>query len=161
MSRCVTDEEDEDEEFLRLQRRPAELAPRPKSAEVKQRQRRDRFVQVPLRWAEQMTKATETPRAFVGIWLLHLAWKAGKLTFPLTQRSTRGSWGQSQGQARRPAQARGSRTDQGRPPPGQVPAYHFAPSLSYAFWVPVTLAWPVTCTLAWAKYLYPSLGHPV
>jgi hypothetical protein len=83
MSQCVTDEEDEDEEFLRLQRRPAELAPRPKSAEVKQRQRRDRFVQVPLWWAEQMTKATETPRAFVGIWLLHLAWKAGKSTFPL------------------------------------------------------------------------------
>jgi hypothetical protein len=25
----------------------------------------------------------ETPRAFVGIWLLHLAWKAGKLTFAL------------------------------------------------------------------------------
>jgi hypothetical protein len=83
MSQRVTDEEDEDEEFLRLQRRPAELAPRPKSAEVSQRQRRDRFVQVPLWWAEQMTKATETPRAFVGIWLLHLAWKAGKLTFPL------------------------------------------------------------------------------
>jgi hypothetical protein len=38
---------------------------------------------VPLWWAEQMTKATETPQAFVGIWLLHLAWKAGKLTFPI------------------------------------------------------------------------------
>jgi hypothetical protein len=83
MSQRVTDEEDEEEEFLRVQRRPVELAPRPKSAEVKQRQCRDRFVQVPLWWAEQMTKATETPRAFVGIWLLHLAWKTGKLTFPL------------------------------------------------------------------------------
>jgi hypothetical protein len=83
MSQRITDQEDENEEFLRLQRRPAEIAPHPKSAEVKQRQRRDRFVQVPLWWAEQMTKATETPRAFVGIWLLHLAWKTGRSTFPL------------------------------------------------------------------------------
>jgi hypothetical protein len=30
-----------------------------------------------------MTKATETPQAFVGIWLLYLAWKTGKSTFPL------------------------------------------------------------------------------
>ena len=81
MPQRVTNEEDEDEEFLRLQRRPVELAPRPKFAEV--RQQRDRFVQVPLWWAEQMTKATETPQAFVGLWLLHLAWKTGKLTFPL------------------------------------------------------------------------------
>jgi hypothetical protein len=83
MSQGVTYEEEEEKEFLSLQRRPAERAPRPKSAKVKQRQHRDRFVQVPLWWAERMTKATETPRAFVGIWLLYLAWKTGKSTFPL------------------------------------------------------------------------------
>jgi hypothetical protein len=80
------------------------------SRKVKQRQRRDRFVQVPLWWAEQMTKATETPQAFVGIWLLYLAWKTGKSTFPLPN-GQQSSWSQSQGQARRPKQVRGSRTD--------------------------------------------------
>ena len=40
------------------------------------KRRSDRFVLVSLRWAELMTRATNTPSAFVGIWLLHLAWKA-------------------------------------------------------------------------------------
>jgi hypothetical protein len=45
-----------------------------------------RFIKVPLRWAEQATRATRTPRAFVSLWLLHLAWKAKSNTFPLPNR---------------------------------------------------------------------------
>jgi hypothetical protein len=43
----------------------------------------ERFIKVPLRWAEQATRATRTPRAFVSLWLLHLAWRAKAHTFPL------------------------------------------------------------------------------
>ena len=45
--------------------------------------RKDTFVKVPLWWIEQATRATKSPQAFVCIWLLHLAWKAGNMTFPL------------------------------------------------------------------------------
>jgi hypothetical protein len=41
------------------------------------------FVKVPLWWAKQMTAATKTKKALVGIVLLHTAWKAGRQTFPL------------------------------------------------------------------------------
>jgi hypothetical protein len=35
------------------------------------------FVKVPLSWLEQVTKATRSPQqVFVGVWLLHLRWKA-------------------------------------------------------------------------------------
>ena len=44
----------------------------------------ERFVKVPLRWAEQATRATNTPKAFVWIWLLHLAWRAKAHTFPIS-----------------------------------------------------------------------------
>jgi hypothetical protein len=43
----------------------------------------EHFVKVPLRWAEQASHATHTLKAFVWIWLLHLAWKAKSNTFPL------------------------------------------------------------------------------
>ena len=37
---------------------------------------RDRFVKVPLWWAEQLTQATDSAgEVFVGLWLLYLAWK--------------------------------------------------------------------------------------
>ena len=45
--------------------------------------RKDAFVKVPLWWIEQATRATRSPQAFVCVWLLHLAWKAGNMTFPL------------------------------------------------------------------------------
>ena len=38
---------------------------------------------VPLWLAEQAFKAGRTPKAFVCIWLLHLAWKARAKTFTL------------------------------------------------------------------------------
>jgi hypothetical protein len=41
------------------------------------------FVKVPLWWAKQMTAATKTKRALVGIVLLHTAWKTRCPTFPL------------------------------------------------------------------------------
>jgi hypothetical protein len=43
----------------------------------------DKFVKVPLWWAEQASQATRTPKAFVWIWLLHLSWAAHAKTFPL------------------------------------------------------------------------------
>jgi hypothetical protein len=45
--------------------------------------KKDAFVKVPLWWIEAATQATKTPQAFVCVWLLHLAWKAGSMTFPL------------------------------------------------------------------------------
>ena len=44
---------------------------------------KDAFVKVPLWWIAQATRATKSPQAFVCVWLLHLAWKAGSMTFPL------------------------------------------------------------------------------
>lgn len=41
------------------------------------------YVRVPLWWMEQAAQATRSPQAFVCVWLLHLSWKAGSLTFPL------------------------------------------------------------------------------
>jgi len=43
----------------------------------------DRFVKVPLWWAEQASQATRTPKAMVWIWLLHLSWAAHSKTFRL------------------------------------------------------------------------------
>jgi hypothetical protein len=45
--------------------------------------RKNTFVKVPLWWIEQATHATRSPRAFVCIWLLHLAWKYRSMSFPL------------------------------------------------------------------------------
>ena len=43
----------------------------------------DKFVQVPLWWAEQAAQATRTPKAMVWVWLLHLAWTSRSKTFRL------------------------------------------------------------------------------
>ena len=43
----------------------------------------DLFAKVPLWWAEQAAQATKTPKAFVWVWLLHLAWKAQSNMFHL------------------------------------------------------------------------------
>ena len=40
-------------------------------------------MKVPLWWAEAAARATRTPKAFVWVWLLHLAWEAKSSTFPL------------------------------------------------------------------------------
>jgi hypothetical protein len=47
------------------------------------RKREEPFVMVPLSWAEQAARATGTPKAFVWLWLLHLAWKAKSNTVSL------------------------------------------------------------------------------
>jgi hypothetical protein len=44
---------------------------------------KEQFVKVPLWWATEAAKATKTPKALVWIHLLHAAWKAKSLTFPL------------------------------------------------------------------------------
>ena len=44
---------------------------------------KEQFVKVPLWWATEAAKATKTPKALVWIYLLHAAWKAKSLTFPL------------------------------------------------------------------------------
>ncbi len=38
---------------------------------------------MPLWWAKAAAEATKTPKALVWVRLLHMAWKAGSLTFPL------------------------------------------------------------------------------
>jgi hypothetical protein len=47
------------------------------------RRRRDLYAQVPLCWAERVTniRGASAKTLFVGIWLLHLSWKARSLTF--------------------------------------------------------------------------------
>src|SRR6516225_9525368 len=74
----MRDDDDDEAEFQRIQRAVSVHPSR-----VKARRRPDQFVQVPLWWAEQAAHATGTPKAFVWVWLLHLAWKAKSNTFPL------------------------------------------------------------------------------
>lgn len=84
----MRDDYDADEvEFLALQRKPGDkpLA-KPKA---RRRSTVDPFVKVPLWWAEQAAKATSTPKAFVWIWLLHLAWKAKSNTLTLSNEQLR------------------------------------------------------------------------
>jgi hypothetical protein len=59
----------------------ARLAARPR------KRKSDAFIKVPLWWAEQMTQATGTAKAFVGLWLLFLTWKAKSSTVSLTSRA--------------------------------------------------------------------------
>ena len=51
---------------------------------------RDKFVQVPLWWAEQAAEATRTPKAMVWVWLLHLSWAAHGKTFRVPNERLRG-----------------------------------------------------------------------
>jgi hypothetical protein len=44
---------------------------------------KDKFVQVPLWWAEHAAKATRTPKAMVWVWLAFLAWEQRSMTFKL------------------------------------------------------------------------------
>jgi hypothetical protein len=60
----------------------------------------DRFVKVPLWWAEQASQATRTPKAMVWIWLLHLSWAAHSKTFRLPNERLRAR-GVSRGVKRR------------------------------------------------------------
>jgi hypothetical protein len=73
-------EVDEDEELF------AEMQVAAASLPLRQRRKKadkDVFVKVPLWWFEQATKVTQTPQAFVCVWLLHLSWKAKKSEFPV------------------------------------------------------------------------------
>jgi hypothetical protein len=49
----------------------------------------DRFVKVPLWWAEQAAEATRTPKAMVWVWLLHLSWVEHSNTFRLPSQRLR------------------------------------------------------------------------
>ena len=73
-------EDDDDEKLLTaMQFAAANLPPRRRG-----KARKDTFVKVPLWWFEQVTRAVQSPQqAFVGVWLLHLAWKAKSTTFPV------------------------------------------------------------------------------
>ena len=66
---------DADEVFAELQHAP----PRKRRGKSS----KDPFAMVPLWWIEQAARAAETPRAFVLVWLLHLAWRARSMTFPI------------------------------------------------------------------------------
>jgi hypothetical protein len=70
--------EDDEQEFCRCQRAVSVHPGR-----VGSQRTRDRFVRVPLWWAERAAGATRTQKAFVWIWLLHLAWKTKSNTFLL------------------------------------------------------------------------------
>ena len=52
----------------------------------------DKFVKVPLWWAEHAAQATRTPKAMVWVWLLHLSWAGHSKTFrvPNERLQTRG-----------------------------------------------------------------------
>jgi hypothetical protein len=55
------------------------------AAPVKRKNKKDTFVMVPLGWLGRVTKATRSPQqAFVGVWLLHLRWKAHSSRFPVS-----------------------------------------------------------------------------
>jgi hypothetical protein len=71
------EDEDEDERAFRALRREVSVHP----GKVVSKRTKETFVQVPLWWAEQVCRATRTPKAFVWIWLLHLAWKAKSNSF--------------------------------------------------------------------------------
>ena len=73
-------EDDDERVFASLQR--AAAAGRP-AGRRRAKARKDTFAMVPLWWIEQAARATENPRAFVLIWLLHLSWRARSLTFPV------------------------------------------------------------------------------
>ena len=81
------DDEDDELEFLALQQRPAGAPAKTKRCA---RKTTDQFAMVPIWWVEQAAKATNTPRAFVLVWLLYLAWKTKSNTFPLTNVQLRG-----------------------------------------------------------------------
>jgi hypothetical protein len=74
-------EDDGDERMFAEVQRGAGKAVAPKR---RSKARKETFVKVPLWWFEEATRATRSPQAFVAVWLLHLAWKAGSPTFKLS-----------------------------------------------------------------------------
>jgi hypothetical protein len=44
---------------------------------------REQFAKVPLCWAQRAAAATETPQAYVWVWLMRLKYEHGSTTFPL------------------------------------------------------------------------------
>ena len=45
------------------------------------------FVNVPLWWITEATKATRTPAALICVHMLYASWKAKSLTFPLSNKT--------------------------------------------------------------------------
>ena len=52
--------------------------------EERRRRRKGAFAMVPLQWAADMAKATQTPGALIWILLIYKAWKTKSTVFPLT-----------------------------------------------------------------------------
>jgi hypothetical protein len=82
------DDEDDEREFLTLQRVAA--TPPPVKIQTRKPKTADRFARVPLWWVEQAAKVTNTPGALVLVWMLYLAWKTKSNTFPLANTQLRG-----------------------------------------------------------------------
>jgi hypothetical protein len=61
---------------------------------------KDKFVKVPLWWAEQAARAVNSSQMFVCIWLLRLAWEKHSTTFPLANAGL-AKWGISREAKRR------------------------------------------------------------
>jgi hypothetical protein len=81
MAERLTEPEDEDEaEFRRLQEAATRPLPKPAKAAGK---RQERFVKVPLWWAEQAARATHTTKGLVWLLLLHRVWRDGNRTVAL------------------------------------------------------------------------------
>lgn len=47
------------------------------------------FIKVPLQWAATASKATRTPKAFIWLLLLHLAWRTKNTTFSFSNQMLR------------------------------------------------------------------------
>ena len=48
------------------------------------RREADLFAKVPLQWVGMAAKANRCPRAFILIWLWHMAWRTRSKSFPLS-----------------------------------------------------------------------------
>jgi hypothetical protein len=76
----LTEEDEEEAEFLAYQKAKVEMAPATKRPRRKQA---EPFVKVPLWWIEQAAKHTRSPAALVCIELLYVHWKTKRLRFSL------------------------------------------------------------------------------
>jgi hypothetical protein len=59
------------------------------SGPSKARRQQGLFIKVPLQWAAVASKATKTPKAFIWLLLLHLAWRTKNTTFSFSNEMLR------------------------------------------------------------------------
>ena len=78
----LSDDDEDERMFAELQRAAANL-PKPPVKRKRNAKRADTFVRVPLWWLERAAQVTRSPQLFVCLWLLHLAWEAKSMTFPV------------------------------------------------------------------------------